>query len=500
MDCRLTTRSHTPLASHPQQPTSSRHSLKHRKVVIPTAGTAYGASSAGRRSAPVVSCSSTLVTLSLRSIRTFLSAMSGRRITRSQTKTATSPVKLEEIPPRPRLADLATQRQRAKSLPTRRRLPTDAADNKRPANRHNAFQQAEEEADVVELNGEEDDEEEENEYEAEEEEDGAEDNGEHERSHRQRAHPTARQRSSKEPSTLTASSTASLVSQLLPFLWTLLKYSILVSLLAMLAAPLVLVSLQPSLMASPLSSVSGHSLLSTLRTALDAFTGLFSQPPSSTTIARSVHANLSTIVRQLSTSHPAYATALRQTIEPSLDDHFDLRSQQSNRPLVFFIAHSPTVPVSSLRSFAFDLSSRLYPRAVPAYLLDLTELANQQHFDGPHLESLLERHFAAHSDGLVLLPSLATLHHSRSVGETLQHWLDDDRAPAKRAVFIIASAISVSSAKTTDDGDKTGAAREKHLVYERLKQAMHQKGDGKKEEELIDAILSRVIRNVVVLK
>ena len=212
--------------------------------------------------------------------------------------------------------------------------------------------------------------------------------------------------------------------------------------------------------------------------------------------------NLSTIVDQLSRGHPVYAAPLRHTIEPLLDDHFDTStSHHSNhRPLVLFIAHPPTVPVSALQSFASDLSAHLYPTDVPSYLLDLTDIAGQRHFDGPHLDSLLDRHFAAHNDGLVLLPSLITLHHSRSVGKTLQHWLDDDRAPAKRAVFIVGSVIDLSSAKKMDESDKLGASRERHVVYERVKLAMHEKADGKREDELVDAILNRVVRNVVVLR
>ena len=434
--------------------------------------------------------------------------MSSRRITRSQTKTATSPVRLEALPPRPRHADLAVQRQRAKTLPARRRLATEAADNKAATNsyKHDAFQQADGEADLVELDGEEEEEDEgeedgeyEDHWEDEQEQSEEEERDAGGRSHHQRVPATARHRSaeSRQPA---APSSQSLFGQLLPFVWKVLKISIIVSLLAMLAAPLVLVSLHPSLMTSPLNSISGHSFLSTLRTAVSSVTGLFAQPASSTTIARSVHSNLSTIIDNLSKSHPAYASPLRRTIQPSLDDHFDLSIQHSNRPLVLFIAHPPAMPVSALQSFAYDLSSQLYPASVPSYLLDLTDIASQKHFDGPHLESLLDTHFAAHNDGLVLLPSLTTLQHSRSVGETLQHWLDDDRAPAKRAVFILGAAIDLQAAKKTDESDKLGASRERQVVHERLKLALHEKGDGKREDELVDAILSRVVRNLVVLK
>ena len=301
-------------------------------------------------------------------------------------------------------------------------------------------------------------------------------------------------------------SSRSLFRQLLSFLWTVWKYSLIVSLLALLTAPIVLVFLQPTFLASPLLHSSSHSVLSTLRHVLTSFTAVFHKPPSSTTIAHNIHGNLSSIVDQLTQQHPAYATSLRRTIEPSLDDHFDLSNAHSaNRPLVFFIAHSPAVPVSELQSFAYDVSSLLYPVDVPSYLLDLTDIAGQKHFDGRHLDSLLKQHFTAHNDGLVLLPSLTALHQARSVGETLQHWLDEDRSPARRAVFLLSSEIDVQSAKQAGELDKLRAAHVKDVVYERLRSAMHESKDGAgkseaKEDELIDAILNRLVRNVVVLK
>ena len=442
-------------------------------------------------------------------IRLSLSTMA-RRVTRSQTKTSPSPVKLEELPPRPRYADLAVQRQRAQTLPTRRRQQHNG-ERARNTYSHNAFQQALDEADVMDLTDEVEDEDEEDDEDDEDEDqyeqvDGNETFDDNEEAGEEQLQPTrrrpspTRQRPRTKSNQTAASASQSLFGQLLPFVWNLLKYSILASLIVMLAAPLLLKAIQPSLGSTTATPTYSHSVLSKLRTALASVTGLFDQPPSSTTIARSVHANLSTIVDHLSAAHPAYAASLRQTIEPSLDDHFDLSSQHSSRPLVLFIAYPPTMPVSALQSFVFDLSSQLYPPAVPSYLLDLTDMARQQHFNGPHLDSLLDRHFAAHNDGLVLLPSLLTLHHCRSVGETLQHWLDDDRAPAKRAVFVLAATMDLTRVKKMDDGDKLGASRERQMLYERLRLAMHEKGDGKREDELVDAILSRVVRNVVVLK
>ena len=444
---------------------------------------------------------------------------SGRRITRSATKTSTSPIKLEALPDRPRYADLAVERQRTKSLPTRRRLPMGTADDAAPAKRssgRNVFQQDERQADAEQPDdGDEEDEaeDESDEDEKEYEQDGmgeeqerqaeeAEESREGTRPRKRSTAATSRKRSPVKPHKPAAPpSSQSLLGQLLPFVWTVWKYSLLATVLALLAAPFVLLLLQPSLMTSPLSSMPGHSVLSALRSTLTSLSGLFSSSPSSTAIARSVHSNLSSTVEQLSRAHPQYAASLRATIEPLLDDHFDLRSRHSNRPLVLFVAHSPATPVSAVQSFASDLSSLLYPPAVPSYYLDLTAIAAQKHFDGAHLDAELRRHFEAHDDGLVLLPALTSLQHGRSVGETLQHWLDDDRAPAKRAVFVLAAAVDTQGAKRTDEADKMGASREKSMARDRLKLAMRrEKGDGKGEDELIEAILSRVVRNVVVLK
>ena len=317
---------------------------------------------------------------------------------------------------------------------------------------------------------------------------------------RKRSPSKARQRGVEVPST------SSLLSSIVSFLWRMLKLSGLIALLScVVLLPLLFLTLSSS---SPRSASASASSLSAVVAAVahstggvwDGLTWLLSSMSSAHTpssISSSVHDALLPIQSQLTHSNPLFRHAIATTVHAQLAEHFNPLALHPKQPLVLFVA---TVgPAASEaqgsvlgQSFASSLASLLYPAAVPSYFLDLSTQEAQPHFDGPHLDAALSSHFRHREDGLVYLGSLASLPHRRDIGRVLQRWMDDSRAVATRAVFVLQAHISEAELK--EEGGQGRGQGVKRAVRKRMED------NSSSDDQLVDPMLERIVRNVIVVR
>jgi hypothetical protein len=281
-------------------------------------------------------------------------------------------------------------------------------------------------------------------------------------------------------------SSASLLWSVLSYLFPVFKLVLKVSVVAFVFF-VVAVSLSAAFLPWQSVLASAHEVLSSLTSLLSVLLSLSSSSPSSPAAVTShVQQHLPTVIRDLSSAHPRFSSALHSSFLPALQHHFAL--QQPSRPLVFFVAESLAVSEQEgeTRAVITELAHALYPAAVPGMLLDLSTQLKQPRFTGRQLSAALQAFFSRREDGLLLLPSLLSLppHQLADIVSTLQLLCDDSLAPHRRAVFVITAEL---------EEQKQSPQHVRAAVRQRLLEAAV-------DAELVDAILSRLLRNIVVVR
>ena len=290
-------------------------------------------------------------------------------------------------------------------------------------------------------------------------------------------------------------SSASLFSAVLSFMWQLFKWvTIAVVVASAVLVPLLLLALYAT---SP-SSLGVNEVFASLA-ALFSSLSLSTSPLS---LSSSIQPSLPSIRDALARSHPAFKSALSAVVYPQLSTHFNPERLHPEQPLCLFIATIPSQPTSSFphasagRAFTSHLASLLYPPAVPSYYLDLTSHVAEPHFDGPHLERLLSSHFHGREDGLVFVGGVteAVRKHRTGIGRVLQEWMEGRDGQSTRGVWVLEERIGEEELKRVGWDGKKG--REGNWVKKAVRERMKEGGD----DELVNPMLERLVRNVIVVR
>ena len=294
-------------------------------------------------------------------------------------------------------------------------------------------------------------------------------------------------------------SSVSLLWSVLSFVWYVLKWTLLIACLSsLLFLPLLFLALSSSYP----SMAEGLQHLSTSLPSL--LSSLTSHHPNPSSISSSASSSLPSTIQSLSLHYPTLHSALTRTLQPLLAAHFNPSHLTPHLPLVVFLAHIPTPspfpspsstpsasPSPSPQAFAASLASHLYPPAIPPYLLPLpAPLPSAQ-----RLESVLRGYFGGREDGLVYVGGVGEAgEEGRKVGVVLQKWCDVGGAGGSRGVWVLDGEVREEELKAVGWGGKRGTetAYVKRAVRRRMQQG--------EDDQLVDAMLERLVRNVMVVR